>query len=84
MTCTQHLSGIRLTTAVLKLHWLVPAGCRAAMSDDEREAFDEEIRLTLKEVDRGVDNLKHVAPSIGSESGPALRYLARVEAAANV
>jgi hypothetical protein len=54
------------------------------MSDDEREAFDEEIRLTLKEVDRGVDNLKHVAPSIGSESGPALRYLARVEAAANV
>ena len=39
----------------------------AAMRDDEREAFDEEVRLTLKEVDRGIGNLKQVAPSIGSE-----------------
>jgi|EP01044_Picomonas_judraskeda_P005635 hypothetical protein len=39
----------------------------AAMRDDEREAFDEEVRLTLKEVDRGIGNLKQVAPSVGSE-----------------
>ena len=39
----------------------------AAMRDDERDAFDEEVRLTLKEVDRGIANLKQVAPSIGGE-----------------
>lgn len=37
------------------------------MRDDEREAFDEEARLTLNEVNKGIENLKQVAPSIGRE-----------------
>ena len=37
------------------------------MRDDERDSFDEEIRLIFKEVDRGIENLKQVAPSIGRE-----------------
>ena len=44
------------------------------MSEDDREAFDEEIRLTLREVDRGVANLKQVAPSIGRETPPLLSH----------
>ena len=42
-------------------------GMSAAMRDDERDSFDEEIRLILKEVDRGIENLKQVSPSIGRE-----------------
>ena len=40
------------------------------MSGFEREAFDEEIRSTLKAVDRGIANLKESAPTIGRTSRP--------------
>lgn len=48
------------------------------MSGFEREAFDEEIRSTLKAVDRGIANLKESAPTIGRTSRPrcAARLLA--------